>query len=101
MKRIICTLIICLFTVLNASATEASKYAGKNCSEANGNVPVKITVKKEHTEACYQKIGDIYVPSITYGYGDMKIKHKKKMRISYICLRDSENNIFWSCIIPR
>lgn len=101
MKRAFFLTLCIIFSVLTSYATEASKYAAKQYSEENENKKVKITVKKEHTEEYHQKIGEWQIPAITYGYGDMKVKGKRKARISYICLRDAENNIVWSCIIPR
>lgn len=101
MKRILVLLCILFFSVSYACATEASKYAAQKYSETTGSRNVRITVKKEHTEECTQKIGEADVFAITYGYGDMKVKGKRKARISYICLLDKNCDIIWSCIIPR
>ena len=100
MKRVICFLLVYSLMCQAVFATEASKFAAQKYAECINKKAV-ITVKKEHTEECFQKIGDQDIPFITYGYGDLKVKGKKKLRISYICLRDKDYNLFWSCIIPR
>ena len=101
MKRVLSILIIVFLTSLQlVYATEASKYASNQYSENIGK-NVKLSVKKEHTQECYQKIGNFEILSITYGYGNLKVKGQRRLRVSYICLRDKDCQIVWSCIIPR
>ena len=91
-----------LFLSANLSfSTEASDFISKMCSETCCSEKVKITVKKEHTEELNQTIDNEFIPKITYGYGDMKIKGCKKQRISYICLLNCSLKPFWGYVIPR
>ena len=91
-----------LFLILSvsASSTEASKYAEAQYAKQIGNEKVHINVKKEHTIEYRQKIGEQMIPAITYGYGDMKAKKCRKVRVSYICLLDEECKPIWSYIVP-
>ncbi len=109
-----------------AYTTEASKFAEEQYGLFNNN-KVHINSKKEHTVEYQQFIGDIFVPAITYGYGDMKISKKqkkqlnkekykgskyswthclcnsaknKKCRITYTVLLDCNCKPIWSGIYP-
>ncbi len=99
MKRIVLLMGIYL-CMTSVWATEASKFAEEQYSKQTGNERVHITVKKEHTVEYQQKIGEQMIPAITYGYGDMKAKKRKKCRITYICLLDENCNPIWSYIFP-
>ena len=101
MKNLFLILGLC-FSVLSvyASSTEASKYAEEQYAKQIGNEKVSINVKKEHTMEYDQKVGELKIPAITYGYGDMKAKKCRKIRISYICLLDEDCKPIWSYIVP-
>lgn len=102
MKKLLLILSLC-FSILSVSAsvTEASKFAGEQYAVQTGNENVRINVKKEHTIEYKQKIGEQMVPAITYGWGDMKAKKCKKVRVTYICLLDETSKPFWSYIVPN
>ena len=100
MKRALLILIFCL-TTLSASSytTDASKFSEEQYS-LNNNCNVKIKVIKEYTNEYQQQIGERIVPAITYGYGYIKGKDRKKCKITYICLLDENCKPFWSYIVP-
>ena len=89
-----------LITPAFAHTTDASKYL-KDKYEELYNKQVKIVVTKEHTEEYQQKIGEVFIPAITYGYGTMKVKGQKKSRVAYICLLDNDLKPIWGHVIPR
>ena len=82
-------------------ATSCSEYAAKCHGELCGIIKPHITVKIEHTEKYEQVSGKMFIPYITYGYGDLKGKKYKKKRISYVCLINSDYMPLWSSVIPR
>ena len=102
MKKILIVLILLLTTTFSVSArsTEASKFAENQYSKQYCVKPI-INVLKEHTEKYNQKIGEMFIPAITYGYGSMKVKGERKCRISYMCLLNEECKPVWSYIIKR
>lgn len=99
MKYIVLILLNLVY-IQSVFATECSKYIEKTY-EQTCNGTAHITVKKEHIDNCYQYIGKHKISAIVFGYGDLKTKDCKKMRISYICLLDKNCKPLWGHIIPR
>ena len=103
MKKWILFFLFFLVSPVFAYSTEGTKFVEKQYRE-NCRCTVHINSKKEDTFIYEQMIGNQYVPAITYGYGDMKIKKTegifkyKKYRISYIVLLDKNCKPFWSSI---
>ena len=97
MKKIF-LMLFCL-NLLSVSATECSQFIEKQ-QEALYNKKIKINVRKEFTQESYQTIGEQNFYGITYGYADMKLKDKRKCRVSYICLLDENYKPIWGTIIP-
>ena len=99
MKKLILFLSVLLLTN-SAFATEATDYLVEKYSKECGS-RVKIQSLKEHTDFYSQKIGDYYITSIVYGYGSMKMPNCRRMRITYVCILDKENQPIWGYVIPR
>ena len=94
-------LVFCWFFIADTFAsTVASRFAEEEYACKNSLEKVHIIVKKEHTTDYNQIICNDNIQAITYGYGDLKVKGRKKIRISYICLLDVNRKPFWSYIIP-
>ena len=101
MKNFILILICCFLALPGyAKTTSASKFAESQYADKQGFSKVRINVKKEHTDEFQQKIGEQDIHTITYGYGDIKIKGCKKCRVSYIVLFACNNKPIWSYIMP-
>lgn len=94
---LVLSIYLCITTVF-AYSTEASGYAEKQ-HELLNKCHANINVKKEHTEKSLQKIGEQTVWTITYGWGDLKIKGHKTRRITYIVLKDNKCKPICSFII--
>ena len=100
MKKFIYTACILILSAA-VQASECVDYLSELYS-CQYDAPVKIKSKLEVIDKYEQKIGNEYVSSIVYGQADLKIKHRKKMRVSYICLLKScTEKPMWGYIIPR
>lgn len=99
MKRLFLILILMVF-LLPAGASECTKYLTDLYTKEN-ETSCKIVSKQEFTDKYEQKIGDYYISSIVYGYGYMKKRKCRKIRIAYITLLDCNDNPIWGYVIPR
>lgn len=97
MKKIILSILLLLHSNLTY-CSEYSVYAAKNFAYKRCVDKVKITVKKEHLQLFAQEIDGKFIPYIVYGYGDLKSKQTRKIRISYICLLNFSQKPIWSDI---
>lgn len=100
MKRVISLILLCLAFNQVYASTEASEFVAEQYAAASGNEQVHIVVKKEHTMEYQQPVGGEMIPAITYGYGDMKVKGCRKLKITYLCLLNKDFKPLWSYIIP-
>ena len=93
---------LCILSLLLCSSVLASEYTDyfSEMYSKEYKKHVKVVSKDEHIEKYEQKVGDVFVSSIVYGVGYMKIKGHKKTRITYICLLKNNCEIFWGHIIP-
>ena len=96
MKKILFFGACFIFLTTCAFSSEYSKYAAKECAKNFNADNARIVLKKEHIEIFAQEVGQKFIPYVVYGYGDLKIKHLKKQRITYICLLDFKLNPVWS-----
>ena len=98
MKRVLLTIFI-LFTTLSVNATESTDYL-KSVYQPQYERKLKVVSKEEFIDKYDQYFNGVYIPSISYGYGYMKVKRCKKVSISYICILDCDGKPIWGAIIP-
>ena len=100
MKKIFVLFLFLFFIGDTWASTIVSRFAEQEYASENSLEKVHIVVKKEHTLDYWQKSERDTVQAIAFGYGDLKIKRFKKIRITYICLLDKDYKPFRSYIIP-
>ncbi len=100
MKKIIPLITGIIISTTTVFASVSTDYL-ENLYSCQYDTKVNIKSKKEIIDKYEQKIGDNFISCISYGYADMKIKGKKKMRVSYICLLENDSTPIWGYIIPR
>ena len=87
-----------LYPYSYAYTTEASKFAQTQYA-ASQNIPkAKINAKKEHTLDFDQNACGKNLQTVKFGWGNLKIKGRKKRRITYLVTFDENGIPFWSSI---
>ena len=101
MKRFVLFLLSGIFlSTVSAFATVSSDYL-QDLYSCRYDTQVRFKSKKEFVDKYEQKFGDIFISSIAYGYADLKIKGRKKIKVSYICLLGNDLKPVWGYVIPR
>lgn len=99
-RKVFVSLFMLLIFSVPTFATDATDFLTCLYSNEQSQI-VKIKSYREHTNVCEQELAGKQISAIVYGQASLKIKKQRKQKVSYICLKDCENEFFWGFIIPR